>query len=219
MAFIADRADEIAAVKKWCAEHGTFSWTSPQYQNDILSFVSDNASQGDCVIEVGCYKGGLTALLALACKHSGLKLYSLDIAQESVESARSVLAGVGLDQHAVVERITLQEFVASGRFSGKPVLCILDGDHAYNAVILDLDACAVLKPKPYAIAFHDYSLRHPTTDERVSDAIDDYFGASMVRTLIGQPMNGSGHATKEVPQPDGHWWNVPGSEGAIVLMP
>ncbi len=203
---------ELSSIRKWCSERGSFSWTSPQYQSDILNFVYDNRDKGSCVVEVGCYKGGLTALLAFVCKQAGLSLYSMDISKESVETSLGVLNGLGLGGNASVEVSTLTEFVPRNKITRAPVLCILDGDHAYDAVLFDIRACSKIHPKPYAIAFHDYSLRHPTTDERVSDAIDDYFGASTPRKLIGQPMNGTGHATKETPQPDGHWWHVPGSE-------
>lgn len=211
-------ADELNRIREWCATHETFSWTSLQYQNDILNFVYENRHQGDCVLEVGCYKGGLTSLLAVVCKHTGLHLRSMDIWDQAVASANNVLSGVGFSNYVTVEHVTLPNFVRKSDFPGKPVLCILDGDHAYSAVIADIKAATSLTSTPYAIAFHDYSLRHPTTDERVSDAIDDHFGALKQRTFIGQKMNGAGHATKEAPQPDGHWWEVPGYEGAIVTL-
>lgn len=30
-------------------------------------------------------------------------------------------------------------------------------------------------------------------------------------------MNGQGQPTREAPQPDGHYWEVPGSEGALAI--
>jgi hypothetical protein len=66
--------------------------------------------------------------------------------------------------------------------------------------------------------FHDYSLRHPTTDERVDEALRDHFGKDSRPRPIGQQMNGTAHATQQNPQPDGHYWQVPGSEGAILLL-
>jgi hypothetical protein len=59
-------------------------------------------------------------------------------------------------------------------------------------------------------------LRHPTTGERVDDAIRDSLGELPVR-LIGAKMDGTGpYPTKERPGESGHYWKVPGSEGAIV---
>lgn len=209
---------ELSDIRSWCKENNCFSWTSPEYQRGILDFVLAHNDSGSCVIEVGCYKGGLTALLALLCKKSGLHLYSMDIDKNSAAGARGVLDSLGLSEHATVQHTTLPEFARSTKTNGKPVLCILDGDHAYSAVLQDLKAVEKLQHRPFAVAFHDYSLRHPTTDERVSDAITDFFGSSVSPELIGMRMNGEGHATREAPQPDGHYWQVPGSEGAIVTL-
>lgn len=209
---------ELRDIRAWCKEQDCFSWTSAEYQRDILDFILDHKSKGACVVEVGCYKGGLTALLALVCKKAGLHLYSMDIDKNSTSRARGVLDSLGLSVHATVQHATLPEFARATRLNGKPVLCILDGDHAYSAVLQDLKAVEDLQHRPFAVAFHDYSLRHPTTDERVSDAIRDFFGSSVSLNLIGMRMNGEGHATKESPQPDGHYWEVPGSEGAIAVL-
>ena len=66
---------------------------------------------------------------------------------------------------------------------------------------------------------NDYSLRHPTNGERVSEAIADSFGNVPFRR-IGAQIYGSGpYPTKERPSVDRHWWEVPGSEGAIVELP
>lgn len=72
--------------------------------------------------------------------------------------------------------------------------------------------------KTYAIGFHDYCLRHPEFDERVADAVRDRFGGGAKPTPIGLIMTGEGHATKENPQPDGHYWKVPGSEGDLLAL-
>ncbi|ACF02404.1 hypothetical protein Rpal_3906 [Rhodopseudomonas palustris TIE-1] len=213
---------ELTAIREQCSKTGNFSWTSRKYQDDILRFIRSNSQSGNCVIEVGCYKGGLTALLAATCRNLNLRLYSMDISADAVSTTKTLLKNLNLTKHAAVEQSTFPEFVSKTsffrRFSGRAVLCILDGDHSYNAVLADIKAAEALRSQPYALAFHDYSLRHPTTDERVSDAIDDHFGASKTRTLIGQEMNGVGHATKAAPQEDGHWWGVPGSEGAILTL-
>jgi hypothetical protein len=71
---------------------------------------------------------------------------------------------------------------------------------------------------PYAAAFHDYSLRHPSTGERVDQAVRDEL-PHLVPIPIGARMMGNGpYPTQERPSEDGHWWEVPGSEGAIVEL-
>jgi hypothetical protein len=184
------------------------------YQKDMLSFVVENADKGGCVIEVGAYKGGLTVQLALLCQKLGLELHSIDAWDQAVRMTKEHLAGLGLPAH--VHYNNFPAFVASKPKLPKPVLLILDGDHAYDVVKADIAASRQLNPRPYAIGFHDYSLRHPTTNERVSDAVGEEFPEGAIR-LIGAVFNGSGHPTKEAPQDDGHYWQVPGREGAIVL--
>lgn len=80
----------------------------------------------------------------------------------------------------------------------------------------DLTSTDALKPR--AIGFHDYCLQHPEFDGRVDDAVRDHFGEGVKPSAIGLIMNGEGHATKENPQADGHYWKVPGSEGPLLVL-
>ena len=208
----------LQRIREYCQAEGKFSWTSPKYQSDILNFVHANRDKGASVIEVGCYKGGLTALLAHVCKENGLHLHTMDIDANAVESVKKVLSDLGLAGNVTVHHSPLSAFVLKAGYWRRPILCILDGDHAYDAVLADLDAVGRLPQAPYALAFHDYSLRHPTTNERVDDAVRDHFGPNAQPRLIGAAMNGEGHPTEAAPQPDGHFWKVPGSEGAILIL-
>jgi predicted O-methyltransferase YrrM len=208
----------LQRIRDHCQAEGKFSWTSPQYQSDILNFVHAHGDKGRSVIEVGCYKGGLTALLAHVCRESGLHLHTMDIDPTAIASVTKLLADLKLDTAVTVHHGALSAFTAKARRGDDAVLCILDGDHAYKAVRADLQAVARLPARPYAIAFHDYSLRHPTTDERVDEAVADHFGPKAEPRLIGMRMNGEGHATAAAPQPDGHYWKVPGAEGAILVL-
>jgi len=214
----AEFQDKLTLLRKRSADFGKPSWTSAEYQRDMLEFILGNSREGQSIIEIGCYKGGLTAMLALACKEVGLTLDVIDIMPSSIESACTLLSELHLSDHVMFYRGTFPQYVSQRRPSTKAALCILDGDHAYPAVIEDLAAVDALPARPYALAFHDYSLRHPTTNERVSDAIRDHFGPSAAPRPIGLVMNGQGHATKEHPQEDGHYWEVPGSEGAILVL-
>jgi predicted O-methyltransferase YrrM len=208
----------LQRIRDYCAAEGKFSWTSPQYQSDILNFVHAHRDKGQSVIEVGCYKGGLTALLAHVCRENGLHLHTMDIDPTAIASVAKLLADLELDAGVTIHHGPLSAFAEKARTRDTAVLCILDGDHAYSAVRADLKAAGRLRARPYAIAFHDYSLRHPTTDERVDEAIADHFGREARPRLIGMRMNGEGHATEAAPQPDGHYWKVPGAEGAILVL-
>ena len=206
-------------VRKISAEMGCFSCTSRQYQDDILQYLLANSDKGMGVIEIGCYKGGLTALLASVCKQFNWPLYSIDIDEKSVLSTINLLEALRLSENVEVINGTLQSFANEKKLSSRPSLIILDGDHQYDAVIRDIEAIYNLDYIPYAAVFHDYSLRHATTGERVDDAIRHCFGQHPVRN-IGMLMDGtSEYPTKEKPAEDGHWWNEPGSEGALMELP
>lgn len=194
------------------------SWTSRDYQDDIIRFLIENRSEGSGVIEVGTYKGGLTAQLALICKQFGWPLYSLDICGPFQDQAANLVSSLGLSEVVTFHLGPLSSFSAKAQLKHRPVLAILDGDHHYDAVIDDINAVHRLNRQPFAVAFHDYCLRHPTSEERVDDAVRDaILGA--VASPIGVRMTGDDRfPTQEKPSSDGHWWKVPGSEGAIVKL-
>jgi predicted O-methyltransferase YrrM len=211
--------DELQIIRKTSAELGRFSWTSDDYQRDLLHFIFENREKGAGVVEVGTYKGGLTAQLALVCTRLGWPLWSLDIDSSFAKLAADLMKRVGLAESVSFHLGGLASFAQAVKLAHPPVLVILDGDHRYQAVMQDIRSVYQLPLQPHAAAFHDYSLRHPTSGERVSEAIADSFGNVPAR-LIGAQMDGSGpYPTKEKPSADGHWWEVPGSEGAVVELP
>lgn len=211
--------DELQAIRKTSAEFGCFSWTSDNYQRDILHFIFENREKGARVIEVGTYKGGLTAQLALVCARLGWPLWSLDVDSGVAAMAADLVQRLGLAESVSFHLGSLESFAPMVKLAQRPVLVILDGDHRYDAVVQDIRSVYRLSLLPHAVAFHDYSLRHPSSGERVSKAIADSFGNAPIR-MIGAQMDGSGpYPTEENPSADGHWWEVPGSEGAIVALP
>jgi len=216
-----DLTEQLHSVRRIGAEMGQFSWTSDKYQTDLLDFVLGNRARGAGIIEVGTYKGGLTVQLAVICARLDWPLWSLDISQEFLDLAGGLLRRAGLVDRVRFYLGTLADFAASVRLPGQPLLAILDGDHAYDAVVRDIRSLYGLNQPPYAAAFHNYSLRHPTTGENVERAIKDCFGDWPVR-YMGAEIDGASPAsfpTREQPFSDGHWWEVPGSEGAIVVLP
>ncbi|TCV83092.1 MULTISPECIES: class I SAM-dependent methyltransferase [Methylomonas] len=209
--------EEIRAIS---SEMGCFSWTTREYQDDILNFLITNRHQGRGVVEVGCYKGGLSALLALVCEKFEWPFYTIDVDQSAIDSTRGLLERLNLDRVATIHLGDLGSFVSNTRLSERPALIILDGDHRYDAVVKDILDTYRLNMLPYAAVFHDFTLRHPTSGEKVDQAVRDCFGTDYPINPIGAKMIGDGkYPIKEKPSDDGHWWEVPGSEGAIVELP
>ena len=213
-----DIAAKLDQARRVSADEGCFSWTSPEYQRDILEFICAHRDCGSGIIEVGTYKGGLTAQLSLICREYGWPLWTMDVDTSALETASNLLNKLGLADNVTFHCGALDRFVQSELPIGKPVLVVLDGDHRYDAVRRDICSIYKLPVLPYAAAFHDYSLRHPSTGERVDQAVRDEL-PHLVPTPIGARMMGNGpYPTQERPSEDGHWWEVPGSEGAIVEL-
>jgi hypothetical protein len=220
MAVLSEIGPRLREIREDCQKVASFSWTSEKYQIDILSFIADHQDRGFGVIEVGCYRGGLSCLLAELCRALDWPFYTMDIDLAATEITSTMLARFGLDRLSTVFLGDLRTFARKIDLSLTPTLIVLDGDHRYEAVVDDIRSTYSLNQRPYAAAFHDYSLRHPTTNERVNDAVADNFGVDIAVRHIGVQMVGDGtQPTKENPHADGHYWQVPGSEGAIVVLP
>jgi cephalosporin hydroxylase len=210
--------EQFDRIRKVSQEMGCFSWTSREYQDDILNYLLEYRHRGCGVIEVGCYKGGLSALIACLCREFKWPFYTIDIDEAAVTSTRNLLSLLDLSQDVTFHHGTLASFVSIMAMNDRPALIILDGDHRYEAVLNDIHDVYRLKRLPYAAVFHDFSLRHPTSGEKVDQAVKDSLGDRPIRQ-IGARMDGSGkYPTKDKPSDDGHWWEVPGSEGAIVEL-
>ena len=214
---------EAAEVRLKARAKGSLSWTSDEFQRDLLAFLGENYDKGAAVIEVGCYLGGLSAQLAAVCHRLGWRFYAVDVGETFIETTRSLLDGLGLGEISTTYVGTLRSFAHEVRPDVKATLILIDGDHAYDAVREDIASVYELPRLPYAAAFHDFSLRHPTTGEFVDRAVRDAFGPSTpirpigLRILEGAP-SGT-FPTRENPQPDGHYWEAPGSEGAVLELP
>jgi hypothetical protein len=212
--------DRLATIRQHCQKEQCFSWTSPQYQNDLVQFLTDHQQQGSGVVEVGCFRGGLSVQLACVCQFLGWPFYTMDVEKTFLQQTGQLLKRFGLHRHAVLFHGPLDQFVKKTRLHDRPALSVIDGDHRYDAVLQDIDALCRLNRVPYAAAFHDYSLRHTTIDERVDAALQTRFGAGTVIRKIGTQFRAGGdHPTRQAPASDGHYWDTPGSEGAIVVLP
>lgn len=211
--------EDFRRIRALSQKMGSFSWTSLKYQDDILQYLIENRDRGNGVIEVGCYKGGLSALLAHICKQFEWPFYTIDIDPTAVQSTNQLLSALSLRDGASVYHGNLSSFVKETKLKQAPALIILDGDHRYEAVVEDIAETYRLNHRPVSAAFHDYSLRHPTSGERVDQAVRDSLGEWPVRHIGAQMVGQGEYPTEEKPAEDGHWWEVPGSEGAIVELP
>ena len=137
---------------------GSKSSTSTTYQDAIARFVFENGQKGGAIIEVGCYKGGLTAQLAFMAKVTGSHLYTIDIAPEWISHTQDLLGKFNLNTHTTYYCGTFDSFADNTLFHERPLILIIDGDHRYEFVLEDIKSIYKLKKIPYGVAFHDFSL-------------------------------------------------------------
>ncbi len=213
---------ELVELRQELENLGNWSHTSLKYQDDVLNIVTDSIDQGDYCIEVGCYKGGLTAQLAYLAKLHNKTLFVIDIDPQMISETSSLLKRFNLNERVRFFVGTLQDFIDQGIGSNTPSCIVVDGDHRYDGVLADLKAIESMKNKPISLAFHDYSLRYiegsGLTDVLVSKAIHDRWGAGLKVTLIGEiPRQGGVLNLKDNPGPHGHYFEENGSEGVLVL--
>jgi SAM-dependent methyltransferase len=205
-------------------DHGSHSWTSATFQNQLLSFIQLNAHRGDFVIEVGCARGGLTAQLAYLTSDLGKQLYVVDVDQGMLDlTAEAVNVAIGsIPDSTHFVRGDLRSFLARPRVSDRCIIAFIDGDHRYTGVIKDIRAL-VDSPlvRPYTIAFHDYALRYncnSLADVLVDEAIRDTLGnetlmpmgeLSGLTSLGSEPSEASHQA----------YYYKGGIEGVFVTLP
>lgn len=209
---------KVLAVRAACQQNGSFSWTSLRYQNDALRFLLQNAGQGGCVIEVGCYNGGLSVQLALVASHLSLPFYTMDIDENAVIKTRELLSGFGHEQGVTVFHGGLTAFAGQFHLPDRAALIVIDGDHSYAGARDDIQAFNALSHYPFAAVFHDYCLRSPHTDERVNEAVADELPQAVLIPIGSSPDEDASMPTIERPSPDGHYWLSPGTEGCIAIL-
>jgi hypothetical protein len=207
---------DLRAIREYTRGEGKFSWTSDAYQKDIVELVKKQPS-GGCLVEVGCFRGGLSAQLAYMCRVYGHQFVYIDIDASAILSTVNLLTDLGISVYTRAYHGTLQTFAESFSIQKTIPLLVLDGDHEYAMVKKDIQTIFALPKMPEQIIFHDYSLRSESTGENVQRAIEEMLPGRTV-SPVGQIYSGTGHPTKDAPQPDGHYWEVPGSEGALVVL-
>ena len=122
-------------------------------------------------LEIGTYRGKSTTVLATALRERGrrVEFYSLDIAPESLESARATLTERGLGRYVTLVHGSLTAFVrAFPEF--RPRFVFLDGDHSEEGLRRDLALLEGRVPEGGLLLFHDY------LDDRNRDPANKDYG-------------------------------------------
>lgn len=87
---------EFARIREISKDMEWFSWTSLEYQDAILTYLMEHRDQGVGVIEVGCYRGGLSALLSCVCRSFKWPFITMDIDQAAINSTKNLLKTLNL---------------------------------------------------------------------------------------------------------------------------
>ncbi|MCJ7640695.1 MAG: class I SAM-dependent methyltransferase, partial [Desulfobacterales bacterium] len=114
---------------------------------------------------------------------------------------------------------TMNSFVEEVKLEENPLLIFVDGNHTYSAVVNDIMAIYQLNRRPYAAAFHDFSLRtrNPSHGNiKVDQAIFDCFGLSVDYIRIGVQYGECPKLSSHNPSEEGFYHESNGSEGVIV---
>jgi hypothetical protein len=217
--------DAIQAIRTRLVAIGSWSHTSAAFQNQILSFIRLNAAAGDFVIEVGCFRGGLTAQIAYTTHILNKAFYTVDINRDMLDvAAEAVRHSVGtIPESTHFHAGDLKSLLTERSPQGRCILLFIDGDHRYAGVVADIRA--VLQstlPRPLTLAFHDYSLRSLPDrgiDVRIGDAIRDELGP-LTLYPIGD-LAGLSDLLRCEPDPrsDGTYHQAGRPEGVMMTIP
>jgi hypothetical protein len=193
---------EIERIREQLTELGAASLTSRRFQNEVLDLVVQNAEMGDCLVEVGCYRGGLTAQLAFIAQRLGKRFISVDNDLSYIDIARRTVEAIVPGAPITFFHGTLAEYANTPVSEAKCILVVIDGLHSYQGVRQDIEALYCIDPLPHIGVFHDFGLRTEDGDTAVDRALFDTFGQGFNYRPIGV-MGGplSGLPTRSSPGP------------------
>jgi predicted O-methyltransferase YrrM len=192
--------------------------TTTQLHQDLFDYVGANRDRGAGIVEVGCFRGGSSVLLAYLCRSYGWPFYTVDTDPAALRITGALLRDLDLADVTRLHLGSLDSLAAAVELERAPVLVFVDAHHAYPSVVRDIRAVYRLNRRPHAVAFHDFSLRSRDDDAiRVDRAILDCFGASVPLVPIGTQF--AEGAADDGLAPSAYWWESPGTEGVIVELP
>lgn len=210
---------QIEKIRFALTTQGSHSHTSQEFQDDLLFYAHKFAGHGNCLIEVGCFRGGMTAQFAYVARKFGQGLEVIDINADYLKLAREAVSLAGSDTLVNYHHCDLAAFVATSGSQIRPTLVLIDGDHRYDGVSADIRALYKMKTRPFAAAFHDFSLRYITPElasVRVDKALVDAFGPDFPHVKIGE-IAGIGKTLRTVPSADGHYHEIGKPEGVLII--
>jgi len=191
--------------------------TSSVMHADLYHYILNHHELGHGIIEIGCYKGASSLVLAYACHELGMHFQTIDVNSTYLEDTRRLLTDLGLGERASFFQGTMTEYATQTQLDKSPLLVFVDGNHAYPAVLQDIQAIYNLNQRPSAIAFHDFSLRSYRYEGiRVDRAILTAFGQDVELIRIGHQFGEHPTPSREQPSASGSYWEAFGSEGVIV---
>jgi len=182
------------------------SWTSLEYQNEILDALNRSAAvHAGPIIEIGSYHGGLTVQLAYFARKFNRDFYVIDILSDMLDITKQHL----IDHDSLTPNIrffhgTVSEFFNEHTFMYiPPCFVVVDALHTYYGARHDV--CTILSNIPNApvIGFHDFGLRTDSillkengqnpeiqaVDKAILDIIDKDINSLHPIGIIGEKSN------------------------------
>lgn len=124
---------DIKKIRSYCEQEGKISWTSREYQEAIHAVLMDEALSPGSVVEVGCYKGGLSVQLAYFCNLLNKKFTFIDIDQNYLNSTGMLLKDLGVDKNTKAFLGSFSDYMSNHGVEEPISLAVIDGNHDYDA--------------------------------------------------------------------------------------
>lgn len=199
--------------------------SSKEIVDDIFNYfisqgtLHNNSEKG--IVEVGCFRGGLSVLFAYLSKSLDYPYYIIDINKEHLEFTSDLLSRIGFKNNIHYFSGDFMQFSTSVSLNFPPRFVFIDGDHRYSGVVSDIKALNKLNFKPHAVGFHDFSLRYvgesDLRDTFVDKAVNEFFEKNEI-IRIGYQFNENPTPSKQCPGEGGFYWEPMGSEAVIVKL-
>jgi hypothetical protein len=210
----------LDAIRRRLVARGNHSHTTDKFQNDLMHYADTFASHGDTIIEVGCFRGGLTAQFAWIGKRLGQHVHVIDIDAGYLEIARQSVEATTDISNVSFHLCDLATFSQGVGRDVRSSLTLIDGDHFYTGVVADVRALLAMRTRPFSVAFHDYSLRYSSpegADIRVDRALHDTLGPDFPHIRIGEVSRPDGPLRHAPENGDDRHFHEPGvSEGVLI---
>ena len=154
---------------------------------------------GNVFIDVGCFIGGFTAVMAREAKKRGGQVYSIDLFKDShepldwwKEHATFDIKNLfihNMEQIGVIDTIKVISGVSwetAGQFKNNSVdFVFIDADHHYESVKKDILAWYPKVKEGGIISGHDFNINAPLVAERdVQKAVEEIFTDFKVENRI-----------------------------------